>query len=146
MEVKIKKLVPEAEIPNYATSGSAGMDIKAVALNYDRETDTWIYSTGLSFEVPKGYVMLLFPRSSIFKTNFYLANHVGVLDSDYRGELKFMFKERGTREIPASKGPYKVGERIGQLIIVLYPKIEFLEVEELEETERGEGGFGSTGK
>lgn len=144
--VKVKKLSPEAAIPRYATVGSAGMDICATGVEYDEKHSCWIYSTGLAFEVPKGYVMLLFPRSSIYKTNFYLTNHVGVLDSDYRGELKFIFRERGYSEFPAAHKPYEVGDRIGQMIIMPYPKVEFLEVEELTKTERGDGGFGSTGK
>ena len=90
IDVKIKKLVPEATIPQYSTNGSAGMDVTAVAINV---TDQYIeYDTGLSFELPDGYVMLIFPRSSVSKYDLTLANSVGVLDSDYRGPLKLRFK------------------------------------------------------
>jgi len=141
--VKVKKLSPEAVIPSYATVGSAGMDVTAISKEYDAENDCWVYHTGLSFQLPKGYVMLIFPRSSNRKTNCYLANHVGVLDSDYTGELLLMYK---CRDCIFTYPPYQEGERVGQIIIMPYPKIEFLEVEELDKTERGDGGFGSTGK
>ena len=146
MKVKIKKLAEEAVLPFYATEGSAGMDVTTTFVEYKRDGDFWICHTGLSFQIPEGYVMLIFPRSSIRKTNFYLANSVGVLDSDYTGELLFIFKERGLSKVPPVVGPYKAGERVGQVIIIPHPKIEFLEVNELDKTERGDGGFGSTGK
>ena len=145
INVKIKKLHENAVIPFYATDGSAGMDITNVEYHYNKEYDCWEYHTGLAFELPKGYVMLIFPRSSNSKTDFYLANHVGVLDSDYRGELILKFKYRDKGFLPLS-GPYSKGDRIGQIMIIPYPKVEFNEVDNLEETERGSGGFGSTGK
>jgi dUTP pyrophosphatase len=92
-------------------------------------------------EIPEGYVGLIFPRSSIVKTPLMLKNCVGVIDSGYRGEVKFFF-EPGNRP---SKN-YEVGDRVGQLIIVPFPTIEPEEAEELSSTERGAGGFGSSGK
>ena len=96
---------------------------------------------------------MLFPRSSICKQNQYLTNSVGVLDSNYRGEVKFKFKFGiGLDTLNKEFHPiipynfYEVGDRIGQLIIMPYPNIEFEEVDELTSTNRGEGGFGSTGK
>lgn len=141
LKVKVKRLNPKAELPAYAHIGDAGMDVKAVSCEYDAEYDRFIYDTGLAFEVPEGHVMLAFPRSSNCKTDSYLPNSVGVIDSIYRGSVKFIFKNRGDRR----NIPYKVGDRIGQLMIIPYPQIEFKEVEELSKTERGEGGFGSTG-
>lgn len=136
MKIKIKKLVPEAVIPEYATPGAAGMDLTAVTIE---ETDDVVtYGTGLAMEIPEGYVGLIFPRSSNYKYDCVLANSVGVIDSDYRGEIKFKFFEIG-------ENIYKVGDRIGQIMIVPYPKIEFDEVENLSETSRGSGGFGHTG-
>lgn len=146
IDVKIKKLVPEAVIPSPATEGSAGMDVTAVGREYDNRNDCWIYHTGLAFQLPKDHVMLIFPRSSNRKTNYYLANHVGVLDSDYTGELMLMFKSRDASEFRFVKAPYEVGDRIGQIIILPYPKVKFNEVDNLDNTERGDGGFGSTGK
>jgi dUTP pyrophosphatase len=91
MEVKIKKLVSTATTPKYAKSGDAGMDLVAVSKEY---TDSGFikYGTGLSFEIPVGYVGLVFPRSSVVKTDLALANSVGVIDSGYRGEVSFCFK------------------------------------------------------
>lgn len=141
MKVKIKKLVENAVIPSYSKPGDAGMDLTAISYKYDKSTNfCHEYGTGLSIEIPEGYVGLLFPRSSIYKYDLLLSNHVGVIDSGYRGEIKFKFKSRFIEsEI------YKIGDRIGQIIILPYPQIEFEEVTELSETERGEGGYGSTG-
>ena len=148
MEVKIKKLTADAVIPSYAKEGDAGMDLTAVNYTYDKATDNHIYGTGLAVEIPEGYVGLIFPRSSNRKTNAYLTNHVGVIDSGYRGEIILTFKNRIASPAPFAqkRAPYKVGDRIGQIIILPYPAIEFVEAEELSETERGEGGHGSTGE
>lgn len=142
MKVKFKKLVPEAVIPEYAKVGDAGKDLVATSRTWNDEMQCWIYGTGLAVEIPEGHVGLLFPRSSIRKYGIILTNHVGVIDSGYRGEIMLTFR-------PAMIGGehiYNVGERIGQLIIIPYPQYESIEAEELSETERGEGGHGSTGK
>ena len=137
VQIKIKKLNPEAVIPKYAHSGDAGMDVYAVT---KKETEKFIeYSTGLAFEIPEQYVMLIFPRSSITNKDLMLKNSVGVLDSTYRGELILRFNKFGNEN-------YEIKEKIGQIIIIPYPNIEFEEVNELSETARGDGGFGSTGK
>lgn len=146
VDVKVKKLVPEAVIPFYAKPGDAGMDVTCTFFEYDKEHDCFMYHTGLAFEVPKGYVMLIFPRSSNRKTDYYLCNHVGVLDSGYRGELMLAFKKRDDNRHNHNKPPYEIGDRIGQIIILPYPIVQMLEVDSLEESERGTGGFGSTGK
>ena len=147
MKVKIKKLNESAVIPKYSKAGDAGMDLVATS----KETDKYgniVYGTGLAFEIPKGYVGLLFPRSSISKYDMNLTNSTGVLDSGYRGEVFFKFKRpsRFTNDFNDDCSIYNVGDRIGQIIIIPYPQIEFEEVEELSETDRGTGGFGSTGK
>lgn len=143
MDVKIKKLCDEAVIPSYAHDTDAGLDLTATSYEYDRTHDCHIYGTGLAIEIPEGYVGLLFPRSSNRKTDAYLTNHVGVIDSGYRGEIMLSFKKRD--ELDMSR-PYMIGDRIGQLIIMPYPKINFIEVEELSDSDRGTGGHGSTGK
>lgn len=167
IEVKFKKLVPEAKIPTYAKPGDAGMDLTATSYEYDEKLDNHTYGIGLAVEIPEGYVGLIFPRSSNRKTTHYLTNHVGVIDSGYRGEIMCTFKSRDHYKIVngvasaiqpdfikldgrfvASEelhAPYNVGDRIAQLIIMPYPQIAPIEVTELSETERGEGGFGSTG-
>ena len=143
MEVKIKKLNENAVIPTYAKPGDAGMDLTATTINYD-EFDNVVYGTGLAIEIPEGYVGLIFPRSSNRKTDMYLTNCVGVIDSGYRGEVMISFKHR---DIDSPKETeYGKGDRVAQIIIMPYPSIEFVEVDELSETERGEGGHGSTGR
>jgi dUTP pyrophosphatase len=137
MKVKIKKLHEDAVVPKYAKPGDAGMDLTAIS--FKRDKDILSYDTGIAIEIPFGYVGLIYPRSSVYKTGLRLCNSVGVIDSGYRGEIKFKF-EASKRAVP-----YKVGDRIGQLIIVPFPQIQFEEVSELSSTERGEGGYGSTG-
>jgi dUTP pyrophosphatase len=151
MEVKIKKLHPDAIIPAYSKSGDAGMDMVATSAQISEDGLYIEYGTGLSIEIPDGYVGLLFARSSISKTPLVLANHVGVVDSGYRGEIKFRFKDllinqNENGELFGSELAYEVGNKIGQIMILPYPQIEFVESEELSDTSRGEGGFGSTGK
>jgi len=145
MEVKIKKLSPNAVIPKYAKDGDAGMDLVATKIIENTSFDV-TYGTGIAMEIPKGYVGLVFPRSSIRKTDLSLTNSVGVIDSGYRGEIQATFKKVfGPNDIRIDQTDYKVGDRIAQIIIVPYPSIKFVEVDDLTSTERGEGGFGSTG-
>jgi dUTP pyrophosphatase len=148
MDVKIKKLVETAIIPKYAHDTDAGLDLTAVSKEYKNKT--FIYGTGLAIEIPQGYVGLIFPRSSNYKQDLWLTNCVGVIDSGYRGEIKFMFKDLVNRNDPTygvyNEGKeWEIGDRIGQLIIMPYPSINLVEVDELSDSDRGEGGFGSTG-
>ena len=145
LAVKIKKLHEDAVIPSYAKDGDAGLDLTAVGFEYDEKLDAYVYHTGLAFEIPQGYVGFVYLRSSNRKTDAYLPNHVGVIDSGYRGEVLVTFKNRDNSR-NAINPPYLTGDRVAQIIIMPYPKVEFVEVEELSETERGEGGHGSTGK
>ena len=152
LEVKIKKLHKDAVTPKYETVGSAGMDLTAVSKEYDKYGNI-CYDTGLAFEIPENHVGLIFPRSSLSKKDLSLANHVGVIDADYRGSISFKFKPT-LRKSTWSGGVYEVdtvceydiGDRVAQIVILPYPKVSFVEVEELSETERGDGGFGSTDK
>lgn len=159
VKVKIKRLTENSVIPFYAHEGDVGVDITATSRIYDKHGNV-SYGTGLAIELPKGYVALLFPRSSICKKDLSLANAVGVVEHTYRGEIFFKFKPTlvcyGDEEedtdsevyddvyIPESSQHYEIGDRIGQMVVIPHPKIVFEEVEELSETERGEGGFGST--
>ena len=169
MLVKIKKLNNAAVLPHYATVGAAGMDITAISKTFDKDGNA-VYGTGLAFEIPEGYVGLLFPRSSVSKTGLGLTNCVGVVDSDYRGEVTLKFKSllRMVKDpvivakIYASQvlttddnvavaniwgnEDYQVGDRVAQMIIIPYPHIEWEEVTELSETKRGDGGYGHTGR
>lgn len=149
MKINIKRLSEKAIIPQYAHDGDAGLDLIATSYEYKQDIDCHVYSTGLAIEIPKGYVGLIYPRSSNRKTNAYMTNHVGVIDSGYRGEIMISFKNRCMTlndGVNASLSrPYEVGNKLAQLIIIPYPKIEFVEVDELSSTDRGEGGHGSTG-
>lgn len=141
IDIKIKKLHLDAVIPQYAKAGDAGMDLTAVDILTDSE-DQISYNIGLAVEIPEGYVGLVFPRSSIRNMQLSLSNSVGVIDSGYRGNLQVVFnKTDGVYSIK-----YHIGDRVAQMIIIPYPQINFVEVEELSSTERGEGGFGSSGK
>lgn len=148
MEVKIKRLVEDAVIPSYAHDSDAGLDLVATSYEYKDDIHCHVYGTGLAVEIPEGYVGLLFPRSSNRKTESYLTNHVGVVDSGYRGEIMLSFKTRDYKEVAIQQlyKPYEVGDKVAQLIIMLYPKIKFIEVDELSDSDRGENGHGSTGK
>jgi dUTP pyrophosphatase len=144
MKVNIKKVHPNAVIPSYAKSGDAGMDLVATSI-IGETLGSITYGLGIALEIPEGFVGLVFPRSSIRKTNLQLSNSVGVIDSGYRGELQATFnKVQGIDNVEREN--YKVGDRVCQIIIIPFPPIEFNEVNELSNTERGEGGFGSTGK
>lgn len=143
--MKIKKIHEKAVVPHYATEGSAGLDLTVIS---DEDTiiipyqSTMLCRTGLAFEIPKGYVGLVYIRSFVgAKLDLVLSNQVGVIDSDYRGEVMLPLRNlgRGARVIES-------GTRIAQMVItpILSSNIEV--VDELTETKRGNGGFGSTNK
>ncbi len=165
MKVKTKIIDKTIETPmlNYSKKGDAGIDLTATSKWFDDDGNV-CYGTNRAFEIPNGYVGLLFPRSSNAKKDLILSNSVGVLDSGYRGEVMFKFKstinnftiwtliKKIFNKNSRSKtyrymgNNYDTGDRIGQIIILPYPQIEFEEVEELSETDRGNGSYGSTGK
>ena len=139
--VKVKKLDPNAVIPSYSKLGDAGMDL-TITREIENTSFSVSYGFGIAMEIPKGFVGLVFPRSSVRNQDLILSNCVGVIDSGYRGELQATFKK--TNGLDSIK--YKVGERGAQIMILPYPTIYMTEVPELSDTERGTGGFGSTGK
>jgi dUTP pyrophosphatase len=145
MDIKIKKLHPTAVIPQYAKDGDAGLDLTCTKVNF---TDDYTeYETGLAIEIPPGFCGLLMPRSSNCKYDQLLCNSVGLIDSGYRGPINFRYKNVQSAHIQLDDWPlkaYRVGDRVGQLLIMPYPSIQLVEVEELGESERGETGFGST--
>lgn len=140
LPVKIKKLDENAIIPKYSKDGDAGLDLTITSIINETNFDV-TYGFGIAMEIPKGYVGLIFPRSSIRKYELLLSNSVGVIDSGYRGEIQSTFKK--TNGITSVK--YNIGDRGAQILILPYPKIEFVETDNLTETERNDGGFGSTG-
>ena len=141
-KLEIKKLDERAIIPTYGTVDSAGADLYAIL---DEEItinpgETKVISTGLSMAIPKGYVGLIYARSSLgTKRGLAPANKVGVIDADYRGEVKVVLYNQSKEEQIISPN-----ERIAQIVITPYMQVDFTVVEELSETERGTGGFGST--
>lgn len=145
MKLKIKKLHKDAITPTYATSGSACFDLYAINEKPVEVGVSVIIPTGLAFEVPEGYVMNIFSRSGHgFKDDLRLANCVGKIDSDYRGEVmvKLTSDKQGNNGLKI-----KSGDRIAQAEIVPVHRVnEFVVVDELSSTDRGAGGFGSTGK
>ena len=156
MKVRFKKLSEWAKTPTKAHETDAGYDLYAESRKLD-ENGCITYGTGIAVEIPKGYVGLVFPRSSISKKDVALTNSVGVIDSGYRGEILFKFKvaipvypDYGNSEAEAAYvntlDDYDCGERIGQLIILPYPQIELEEADELDDSDRGTGGFGSSGR
>jgi dUTP pyrophosphatase len=151
MEINIKKLYKDSILPTKAHTTDAGYVLYAHSKSYDEDGNV-VYGSGVAMEIPKDYVGLVFPRSSNAKKDLILSNSVGVIDSGYRGEILFKFKPSSVIEkpdlayIPESIAKYEIGERIGQIIIIPYPDIEFVEVDELDDSDRGAGGYGSSGK
>ena len=141
IRIKVKKLRPDAVIPTKAYPTDAGFDLTAVWSGWSNTHKVFEYGFGLSFEIPEGYVGLIFPRSSIYRKDLFLTNCVGVIDAHYRGEVTAKFKST-TDSIPDS---YNVGERVAQLVLMPIPQVSFVETDELSETDRGSGGYGSTG-
>lgn len=138
--ITVKKLNDLAVIPTKAHADDAGFDLVATSVEY--KGNQLIIGTGLAVSFPKGHMLCLYPRSSIYKTGLQLANSVGVVDCLYRGEVKVIFNIIDSDQ---SKH-YKIGDRCCQAVLIELPRTEIVEVSELDETERGSGGFGSTGK
>ena len=153
MKVRVQKIHPDAVLPKFATAGAACFDLVALDVNGDtgrshsiRQGSTVQCGTGLALEIPTGHVMLVFSRSGHgFNHGIRLSNCVGVIDSDYRGEVKV--KLTCDRPDESNRMPYDVrpGERVAQAMIIPVPAVEFDLVDSLSSTQRGTSGFGSTG-
>ena len=145
MKLQFKKLHRNAIIPRYATKGAACFDLHAVDVTWGRIAvdSTRELSTGLAVEIPEGYAMMIYSRSGHgFNHDTRLSNCVGVIDSDYRGEIKVKL----TADWQKGETLYvNEGDRIAQAMIVPAPQVQLIEADELSDTERGTGGFGSTG-
>lgn len=140
--MKVKRLYEEALLPTKATEGSAAFDLYAYTEAPLEPCETFKYKTGIALEIPEGSVGLIFPRSGLStKFGIRLSNCVGVIDSDYRGEIIVALHNDGDESYMINRG-----DRIAQLMIVDIPKIGIEEVAELSDTKRGIGGFGSSGK
>lgn len=147
IQLKVKKLHPDAIIPSYATEGAGCFDLHAIIQPGD---DCFVspgmpltFDTGLAVEVPKGWVMKIYSRSGHgFNSDIRLGNCVGIIDSDYRGPIRVKLTRDGESFNPIQ---FKHGDRIAQAMLEPAPQVRFVEYDELSETERGTGGFGSTG-
>jgi len=141
MKLKIKKLNQEALIPSYQTEEAAGFDLHSVDEVIIKKGERKLISTGLAFEIEKGYEVQIRPRSGLaFKHGVSVLNSPGTIDSDYRGEIKVLLINLGDKDFEIKKG-----DRIAQAVIAPVVQAKILEVDELSSTERGSGGFGSTG-
>lgn len=144
MNIKVKKLKPGATVPTMGSKFAAGADLYS-AEDADvviEPGETKFIGTGLAMEIPEGYVGLVYARSGLAcKRGLAPANKVGVVDSDYRGEIKVALHNHGKEAQTVENG-----ERIAQMVIAPYLSVNYEEADELSETERGEGGFGSTGR
>jgi deoxyuridine 5''-triphosphate nucleotidohydrolase (dut) len=140
--LKIKRLSPDAIIPRYATAGAACFDLHSISDDTLEPGMAGEIRTGLAVEIPANHVMLVYSRSGHgFRYGVRLANAVGVIDSDYRGEVRIKLRNDGTVPLAINRG-----DRIAQAMVLPAPKVQMVEVEDLTSTERGDGGFGSTGQ
>ena len=146
MLLKFKRLDPERDndilLPSYATEHSSGLDLRSVEEVTFKPGEWKLVPTGLAVEIPEGYEGQVRPRSGLaVKHGITCLNTPGTIDADYRGEVKVLLINLGTEPVA-----FKRGERIAQLIISRYERVEVVEAEELADSERGAGGFGHTGK
>ena len=151
MKVLVKKLNPNAQIPTFGKPGDGCQDVVAVSCKYNPKYDRFEYGLGFATEIPEGYYVAILPRSGNTKTDAYLPNSCGIIDADYRGEWKVIYKLRiplfGLLEEinPMELAPYKVGDKLAQAILRRKEDCEFIQVDKLSETERGaDGGLNRT--
>lgn len=145
VNVKYVKIHPDAMVPTYATDGSGCYDFYSIEDGEVSEMRPGVFRTGLKFEIPLNYVMLIFSRSGQgFKYDIRLSNCTGIIDSDYRGEVSIkLAKDSSWVE---TKYLVSKGDRIAQGMVIPIQRANFLECTELSTTDRGEGGFHSTGR
>lgn len=144
MQINTVRLTSTAKLPTYATAGSAGFDFYSDSIGQVTYGSPVIFNTGLKMEIPETHALLIFSRSGHgFKENVRLSNSVGVIDSDYRGEIKVKL----AMDFPSWQNSLTVniGDRIAQGIVIPIERVTFLDVDNLTETLRGSGGLGSTG-
>ncbi len=142
IELRIKRLDPTVELPGYAYAGDAGLDLRANEDAFLAPHERCLVSTGLAIAIPEGYAGFVQPRSGLaLKAGLSMANTPGLVDSQYRGELKVICVNLDDSE------PIEIhkGDRIAQLVIQKVPVVTLVEVDELDSTDRGDGGFGSSG-
>ena len=143
MKVNFKLLSQSAKAPVYSSKSAAGADLHNDGGDLVIEPNQTVFAgTGIAMQIPEGYVGLVFARSGLAcKQGLAPANKVGVIDSDYRGEIKVALHNHGLEPQTVLKG-----ERVAQMVITPYYAVDYVEQQELNSTVRGEGGFGSTGR
>lgn len=139
--IKVKRCLPGVLMPKVGSEDAAGMDFYQPESVVIEPHQTQYVTLGLAMEIPKGFMLMLVPRSSMSKTPLIIPNSFGVIDADYRGEIKGIFKNTSDVAYTIQKG-----DRLLQGILVPVGALNLLEVDELTETERGSSGIGSTGK
>tara|TARA_A100000164_G_C21700165_1_gene673153 strand:- start:91 stop:522 length:432 start_codon:yes stop_codon:yes gene_type:complete len=140
-KILIKRLSKEIPLPKYETNGSSGMDLAANIETIIEPGDTSIIPTGLAVSIPKGFEVQVRPRSGLAaKQKLTVLNTPGTIDSDYRGEIKVILVNHGSKNFKIEKG-----DRIAQMIVCPVIIAQIVEVENLSDTKRGKDGFGSTG-
>ena len=141
LRVLFKKLSPGAKVPTYGTEGSAAFDLFPFHSSISANGKVITYSTGFAVEIPPGHAMFIYSRSGHgFKNQMRLSNCVGVIDSDYRGEVKVQMVLDTDLFVP------DITKAIAQAVIMPVPRVQFEVVDELSDTSRGANGFGSTSK
>ncbi len=141
VQVRVKRLTPDAKIPKAAKAGDVAFDLYSVIDHEIKQGERYAVPTGIAVEIPPGYEGQVRPRSGLaLKEGITVLNAPGTIDSGYRGEVKAIMINHSASSFQITKGM-----RISQLAIRPVPKVTFVEVNELSDTERGEGGFGSTG-
>ena len=142
IDLPVKRLSPDVELPSYAYSGDAGLDLRSIEDVCLKPFERRLVSTGLAIAIPEGYAGFVQPRSGLaLREGLSMANTPGLIDAHYRGELKVC-----AINLDPEKTIHIIkGERIAQLVIQRVPIVNLVEVDELDETDRGAGGFGSSG-
>jgi dUTP pyrophosphatase len=144
IDVKVKLLTETAKMPTRAYQGDAGWDLyvdRYHIFDDDKPNPKMLCKFGIALEIPRGYVGLVFPRSSVYKTSLRLSNAVGVIDSGFRGQVKAVFDYHNFLD-----GIFKKGDRAAQIVFIKLPDVELIQVDELSKSQRGEGGYGSSGE
>ena len=142
IDLPVKRLSPDVELPSYAYSGDAGLDLRSNEDICLKPFERRLVSTGLAIAIPEGYAGFVQPRSGLaLREGLSMVNTPGLIDAHYRGELKVC-----AINLDPEKTIHIIkGERIAQLVIQRVPIVNLVEVDELDETDRGAGGFGSSG-
>ncbi len=143
MELRVKRIDPQARLPERAHDGDAGLDLCACEAAHLGPGERWSVGTGIAIEVPEGHAGLVLPRSGLAREHgIALVNSPGLIDAGYRGEVRVLLLNTD----PAETFRIEVGDRIAQLVITPIAAIDAVEADELSETARGDGGFGSSGR